>query len=51
MKNPFRSDASDPLQPGNALKDGNFDSAFVLLNGMAVTLALVIFAMAYLFFL
>jgi hypothetical protein len=33
------------------LRIGNFDRAFVLLNGMAVTLALVFFAMAYLFFL
>ena len=50
MKNQTRNDAGNPLQPGNALKNGNFDKAFFRFNGITVVLVVVIFVLAFLLF-
>jgi hypothetical protein len=50
MRNRFRNDAGNPLQPGNALKNGNFDKAFFRFNGIALTLTLIFVGLAVLYF-
>jgi hypothetical protein len=47
-RNRFRNDAGNPLQPGNALKNNNFDKAVFRILAISLALLLLIGAAFYL---
>lgn len=42
MRDRFRDDSGSPLQPGNALKNKNFDKAVFRILGICIALLLMI---------
>jgi hypothetical protein len=42
----FRNDSGNPLQPGNALRNKNFDKATFRILAIALTIVVIFFAVA-----
>jgi hypothetical protein len=47
FRNRFRKDSGNPLQPGNALKNKNFDKAVFRILGISIAMLLIISAAFY----
>jgi hypothetical protein len=48
LRNRFRNDSGNPLQPGNALKNKNFDKVTFRILGISVAIVILLVAIVYL---